>query len=296
MAITVTEKRDTDSGSDGDRKATEKRYVIRGTASLVDALAELASTAPTTFNGRYRTTWDADPVFVDASNPDRCIWYGTVYYDQTTTSALKLAKGDQIIRTRSGGGTEHIMVPIARRGSYAPSGETAPAAHGIGDDGRGNVEGVDIHGWRYEFTVTRIYHNATGSGENDAPAESDIVAVLNHTNVAEFTVADTRSGRTLTAQIDECIFLGHECGGAERADGGFQIDYHFAIRPHREDIEIPNTGITVDAAHGWDYLWTRYEQAEDDIAKRAYAKALAAYVDVTYYQGDLTALKLLSSL
>jgi len=296
MAITVAERHETDTGSDGQRKGTEKRYIIKGTASLADALAELASVSPTTFNDLVRQTWNVEPVFVDVDNPDQCIWYGTVYYEQTKTSTLKLAKGDQIIRTRSGGGTEHIMVPIIRRGAYAPSGETAPAAHGIGDDGRGNVEGVDIHGWRYEFTVTRIYHNPTGTGEDDAPSEGDIAFELNHTNGAKFTVVDTHSGRTITAQVDECIFLGHECGGTERADGGFQIDYHFAIRPHRTEFEIPNTGITVPEVHGWDYLWTRYEQAEDDTAKRAYAKALAAYVDQVYYQGDFSGLKLKSSL
>jgi len=296
MAITVTERHETDRGSDGERKDTEKRYLVTGTATLVDALAALASNSPTTLNGLTRQTWNADPVFVDAGNPARSVWYGTVYYDQPASSAIVLDKGDQIIRSRSGGGTEHIMVPIARRGSYAPSGETAPEAHGIGDDGKGNVEGVDIHGWRYEFTVTRVYDNATGAGANDAPAETEIAALLNHTNEAEFTVVDTRNGRSITCQIDECILLGHECGGASRADGGFQIDYHFAVRPHQTDREIPNTGITVAEQRGWDYMWTRYEQAEDDTAHRAYAKALAAFVDQVYYQGDFSGLKLKSSL
>jgi len=295
MAITVALKDDTDRGTDGQNKASEKRYVIRGTASMVDALAALASEAPATHNGRTRRDWDVDPIFVDTTNPDRCIWYGTVYYDRVTNQSLQLDKDDQVIRSRSGGGTEHIMVPIARRGAYAPAGETAPAAHGIRDDGQGHVEGVDIHGWRYEFTVSRVYENATGAGENDAPPETDIVALLNHTNDATFTVVDTISGRSISCQIDECILLGHEQGGQQRADDGFQIDYHFAVRPHQTNIAIPNTGITVTEQHGWDFMWPRYAQEEDASANRLYAKALAAYVEQVYHQGTFSGLKLLSS-
>jgi len=295
MAITVAEKRDTDRGTDGQNKASEKRYTVRGTASMEDALAALVAEAPATHNGRTRRDWDVDPVFIDAANPDRCLWYGTVTYDRVTNAAIPLDVGDQVIRSRSGGGTEHIMVPIARRGAYAPSGETAPAAHGIRDDGQGHVEGVDIHGWRYEFTVSRVYEAATGAGANDAPAETAIVALLNHTNSAEFTVVDTESGRSITCQIDECILLGHEAGGVARADEGFQIDYNFAVRPHRTNIVIPNTGITVTEQRGWDFMWPRMAQEEDTSADRLYAKALAVYVEQVYDQGAFSGLKLLSS-
>ena len=58
----------------------------------------------------------------------------------------------------------------------------------------------------------------------------------------------------------------------------------------------PNrTGITVGditgiAKKGWEYLWVRYEDAEDSTAKTLVKRPVAAYVEKVYESGDFAAL------
>jgi len=285
MAVTVTERPDSGSGSDGERKRDEKRYQVRGTADGVAARNALRDNSPPTYGGHPRKAWDVDPVYVDAQNPGRCLWEGVVRYGPAETERIEPEIGETLIRSRSGGGTEHMVVPIARRGAYGPAGDTAPEAHGIGDDGEGNVEGVDVKAPRYEFTVTKVFTNPA-----TAPSDDTLRALADTVNSAEFSVTDSRTGRTITCAAGECLFRGHEAGAA-RGDGGLEITYNFAVRPNRGEFTIPGTDITVtDGKKGWDYLWCRYAQAEDDTAKRLYAKAIGAYVDQVYYETDFTTL------
>jgi len=284
MAITVTERPDSGSGSDGQRKRDEKRYLVRGTADGGEAKAALAAEAPATYNGLYRKSWDVDPVFIDSQNPAVCLWEGAVQYGPAETERPEPELGETLIRSRSGGGTEHLVVAIAHRGAYTPGAEAAPPAHGIGDDGEGNIEGVDVEAPRYEFTVTKVFTDPAS-----APSEDTLRALAATVNSAEFSVTDSRTGRTITCAAGECLFRGHEAGAA-RSDGGLEITYNFAVRQNRANFTIPGTGITVDGKRGWDYLWCRYEQAEDAGAGRLYAKAIGAYVDQVYHETDFSAL------
>lgn len=286
MAVTVTERPDSGSGADGDRKRDEKRYQIRGTADGVAAKSALADEAPTTYNSLVRKSWDVDPVFIDSERPAACLWEGTVEYGKAETGRIEPDIGEMLIRSRSGGGTEHVILPIARRGSYAPPEEDAPKAHGIGDQGEGTLDGVDVETPRYEFTVTKVFTSPAA-----APSETTLYALAGTMNDAEFSVTDSRTDRTITCAAGECLFRGHEAGAA-RGDGGLEITYNFAVSPNRANFEIPGTGITVDAKKGWDYLWCRYEQAEDDDAKRLYKKAIAAYVDQVYRETDFSDLEI----
>jgi len=285
MAITVTERPDSGSGSDGEQRRDEKRYQVRGTADGVSARNALRDNSPATYGDHPRKTWDVDPVYIDSQNPAACLWEGVVRYGPPQAGGtLDLDVGDVVIRSRSGGGTEHKTVAIAHRGAYGQAGDTAPEAHGIGDDGEGNIEGVDVEAPRYEFTVTKVFTNPSG-----APSEDTLRALADTVNSAEFSVTDSRTGRTIACAAGECLFRGHEAGAA-RSDGGLQITYNFAVRANRGEFTIPGTAITVTEKKGWDYLWCRYAQAEDAGAKRLYARAIAAYVDQVYRETTFSAL------
>jgi len=284
MTITVTERPDSGSGSDGEQRRDEKRYQVRGTADGVAARNALRDNSPDTYGGHPRKGWDVDPVYVDTQNPARCLWEGVVQYGPAETERIEPEIGETLIRSRSGGGAEHMVVAISHRGAYTPGVEAAPENHGIGDDGEGNVEGVDVEAPRYEFTVTKIFTNPAS-----APSEDTLRALAGTVNNAAFSVTDSRTGRTITCAAGECLFKSHEAGAA-RSDGGLQIVYNFAVQANRTNFEIPGSGITVDEKKGWDYLWCRYEQAEDGAAKRLYAKAVAAYVDQVYRETSFSAL------
>ncbi len=283
MAVTVTEKPDSELGSDGEAKQKQKRYIIHGTADGATARSELAAAAPTTYDGQARQSWDVEPVFVDAANPAGSWWGGTVTYDRARAGSLDLASGEIVIRSRVGGGREHLVVPIAQRGAYAPTGETAPTAHGIGDDGRGNVAGVEIEAFAWEFEVTKAF-----ASPGDAPTDATFAAMAPGMNDAEFSVTDSKTGRTITLAAGECLFRGGHCGPL-RQDGCFEVTYSFAARPNRSNFAVGNTEITVTGdKKGHDYLWCRYAQTEDATAKRLYAKAIAAYVDQVYPEKDFS--------
>jgi len=279
MPITVEEKAVSRPRWAGDQKSVDLLYVIRGTDDDAAALAALEAEAPATYGGLTRLTYGVEPV-----GPD--LWDGTARYGPAGQSALDdLDIGDVVFSVRSGGGSEHIVVPIARLGAYAPEGETPPKADLIGDDGQGHAEGVDIHGWQYEFTVTKIF--ASGLA---APAEPVLAALANCVNTDTFAVTDCRTGRSISAAAGECLFLGHEAGTA-RADGAFELNCNFAIRPNRAEFTIPGTTMTIACGKpGWHYLWCRPEPAEDTDAKRLYARAAAAFVDQVYHLGDFSQL------
>jgi len=160
--------------------------------AVIAAGAVLAAEVPATYGGHVRKTWGVDPVFIDSQNPAVCLWEGAVQYGPAETERPEPELGETLLRSRSGGGTEHIVVPIARRGSYAPAGEQAPEAHGIGDDGEGHIEGVDIEAPRYEFTVTKVFTSPAG-----APSEDTLRALADTVNDAEFSVTDSRTSRTI---------------------------------------------------------------------------------------------------
>ena len=50
--------------------------------------------------------------------------------------------------------------------------------------------------------------------------------------------------------------------------------------------------IVVASKKGWEYLWVRYEDAEDDAANVLVKKPTAAYVEKVYEDGDFSVLGL----
>jgi hypothetical protein len=283
VAVTVVERNESRRRSWGERLAATVRYNVLGTADETEAGAALASAAPVTRGGLVRLGYDVDELAVDESSPAACTWLGTVEYGVPTGSAPEpLDVGDVVVTASTLGGQEHITAPIARLGAYPP--DTAPQAHGIGDNGRGEVEGVDIAARALELEVVKVFESAAV-----APSPGALWALATTTNNAPFSITDSKTGRQWSFAAGELLFLGHREGRA-RVDGALEITYHFAASPNRTDITIPGTGITVASKPGWAYLWLRWEQAEDADKKRMYAKALAAYVDRVYYEGNFAAL------
>ena len=49
----------------------------------------------------------------------------------------------------------------------------------------------------------------------------------------------------------------------------------------------PITGI---AKKGWEYMWVRYADSEDTVAKAIVKKPIAAYIEKVYDEGDFSLL------
>ena len=97
-----------------------------------------------------------------------------------------------------------------------------------------------------------------------------------------------------SSDLGECLFLG--ASGSRRQqgqnpnDGDWEITFKFAASPNAVNLQIGT--ITVASKKGWEYLWVRYEDAEDDAASMLVKKPVAAYVEKVYEDADFAVLGL----
>ncbi|HON68242.1 MAG TPA: hypothetical protein PLS23_17275 [Phycisphaerae bacterium] len=271
MAITCTENIDSRQYTEG--QSAELLYTIRGTADEGAAVSSLAATSPGEFQGMVRQPLSVEPVHIDTTHPDTCLWTGTVHYapfeypDPPQT-------GDSSFSFDTGGGTQHITQSLQTVGRYAASG-TAPDFGGAIGVTHDNVEGVDITVPVYNFSET---HYLPASQVTNA-YKGTLFQLTGKVNNAPF--------RGLAA--GECLFLG--ASGSRRGTGpddDWEITFRFAGSPNRTGISVgPITGIS---KKGWEYLWVRYADAEDTGSNTLVKQPVAAYVEKVYEDGNFAAL------
>jgi hypothetical protein len=283
MPITVTERPDSRPSEEGERKSQERRYNVIGTDDQAEANAALAAAAPATLDGLARLGVRVEPRYVNEDDPDRSLWLGIAEYGVPSGQAVEpLEVGDVVVTGSTMAGTEHVTGSLACFAAYAPAGETAPAAHGVGDDGQGNVEGVDIFAPAVEFEVTKVF-----AAPASAPSPATLCALVAKVNDAPWSVTDSKTGRVWSFDADVVLYLGHREGRA-RVDGALELTYRFAARQNSADITVG--AITIPYKGAWDYLWFRWEQKEDGTAKKLYARAIGAYIEMMYESVGFAAL------
>lgn len=271
MPIVCTEN--IDSRQITETQSAELLYTITGTADEATAIATLKATAPTVLHNMKRQPVTVEPVHVDTTNPDKCIWTGTVNYAPFEYQEPP-ETGDSSFSFDTGGGTQHITQSLSTVHRYAASG-TAPDFKGAIGVTHDNVEGVDITVPVYNFSETHYLSAATVT----TAYKGTLFQLTGKVNSGSF--------RGLAA--GECLFLG--ASGSRRGTGpddDWEITFRFAGSPNRTGITVgPISGI---AKKGWEYLWVRYQDAEDAIAKALVKKPIAAYVEKVYEEADLSVL------
>ena len=80
--------------------------------------------------------------------------------------------------------------------------------------------------------------------------------------------------------VGEVLFLG--ASGSQRGNDDWEITFRFAASPNRWNLAVGY--ISGIRKRGWEYLWVRYADAEDEgvLVKRP----VAAYVEQVYEYGD----------
>jgi len=270
MPVTVKEKLGSgqlskdDSGEAGSAELT---YDIEGTADEDTALTSLKSAAPATHKGMNRQECGVEPT------DDKHRWTGTARY------ALDPADSATRFSFDTGGGSQHVTNGLATVSKTPAPGKTAPdfkGAIGVTPD---NVEGVDITTPVFNFELTKYLDSVTTA------YLGDVYALTGKVNNAQVVL--TVNGATLTFAAGELLFLGAS-GGKTVGKGQWEVTYRFAASPNRTNIAVGD--ITVPAKKGWEYLWVRYEDAEDAAAKALVKRPLAAYVEQVYETGDFSKL------
>lgn len=262
MAVTCMENRESRNVTDG--KSAELIYTVRGTADESAAISSLKATAPSTFGNLVRQPVTIEPVHVDTNDADSCIWTGTARYAPRSYTAPP-ETGDSSFSFDTGGGTQHITQSLQTINKYAPTGKTAPDFKGAIGVTHNSVEGVDITLPVYNWSETHYI------ADEDVD-KANYYSLTGRTNNASFK----------GCAAGECLFLG--ASGSKRGDDDWEITFRFASSPNKTNITVGDiTGIN---KKGWEYLWVRYEDAEDATAKAIVKKPRAAYVEKVYEEGN----------
>lgn len=267
MPITLVEKLDSRRVTLGENPSVELVYILTGTADDAAAVAAIEAAAPLIYQGLFRQGLQLDPQWVDENSGDGQ-WVATVRYGPRPLPKW----GESIYSFDTTGGTQHITQSIETVNQYAPPGKTAPdfkGAIGVTPD---NVEGVDITVPVCSFAETHYL-----------PAE---IVTMDY-RVTLFRLTGKVNNDTFKGcAAGECLFLG--ATGSKRGSDDWEITYRFAVSPNRDNITIGDiTGID---KKGWEYLWVRYEDAEDTDAKVLIKKPIAAYVEKVYEEADFSIL------
>lgn len=275
MAITVTEK--PESREYTENEAAELLYTIMGTADEADARDALKAEAPSTFNGLFRLPVTVTPRFIDSTNPDVCIWIGTVGYAPGTPLDPPQV-GDSVFQFDTGGGTSHITQSKKTISKTAAVGDAPDYREAIGVT-NDSVAGVDI--------VVPVY----------TWSETHYLATANVTNAYKGILFELTGSMNLDAfkgfTSGEVVFLG--ASGSQRGEEDWEISFKFSASKTETDIEIGkdsegNPLITVPEKIGQDYLWIRYEDVEDTDANALVKQPVAAYVERVREIGDFSQL------
>ncbi len=84
--------------------------------------------------------------------------------------------------------------------------------------------------------------------------------------------------------VGEVLFLG--ASGSQRGADDWEITYRFAASPNVTGLAVgPISGIN---KKGWEYLWVRYADAEDQNV--LVKQPIAAYVEQVYELGNFSTL------
>jgi len=272
MPITVEELPDSRRWTTGANLSVEFSYQVRGTASDVDAKNAMLGEAPSSYQYLARQSSQIEPVVMDTSNPDGCIWNGTVRYARSSQDSEPPETGESTFSFDTGGGTQHVTQSISTVNKYAPAGKTAPDFGGAIGVTHDSVEGVDITTPVYNFSETHYLAASVVTGAYKA-ALFNLTGKVNNASWNGFAAG-------------EVLFLG--ASGSKRGDEDWEISFRFAASPNHDGLTVGD--ITEIDKKGWEYMWVRYADAEDAAAKAIVKKPVAVYIEKVYEEGDLSGL------
>ncbi|MBN2581477.1 MAG: hypothetical protein JXL80_00305 [Planctomycetes bacterium] len=264
MPVTVLEKFDSRASTTGANASVELTYTIRGTDDDTVAKAQLLIDSPATYDGLVRQSAEIEPV------DGRDLWNGTVRYG-VAKPAERPETGDSSFSFDTGGGTQHITQSLQTVAKYAASG-TAPDYGGAIGVTHDSVQGVDITVPVYNFAETHYLADAVVT----LAYRGTLFRLTGKVNNAAFKGLDA----------GECLFLG--ASGSKRGEEDWEITFRFAGSENKTGLTVGE--ITGIAKKGWEYMWVRYEDAEDDTAKALVKKPVAVYIEKVYEDGDFSGL------
>lgn len=260
MSVTITEKFDSREITEGiESPSVDLIYIVEGTEDDAAVRLTVEATIPAFFDGLAFQQYHIKHV-------GRGIWevsarYGKLEPKDTNQSTFSFD---------TGGGTTHITQSLQTPGKHAPPGKVAPDFKGAIGVTTDSVEGTDITIPVYNFTETHYIPIANVTGAYKAT----LFALTGRVN------DDTFKG----FEAGEVLFMG--ASGALRREDDWEITFRFAASPNINGLAMG--GIAGIDKKGWEYLWVRYADAEDQNV--LVKQPIAVYVEKVYEEGDFSQL------
>lgn len=266
MPITLREKIDSRASETGQNPSVTLLYLLEGTSDDLSAKTLAWNSTPTMYDGLVRQSLGIEPEWVDTNALDGR-WLVTVRYGSSIEDP---PTGDSTFSFDTGGGTQHITQSLQTIAKY-PAG-TSPDFKGAIGVTHDNVEGVDITVPVYQFSETHYLADA-------------VVTPAYRGTLFQIT-GKVNSGSFRGLAPGECLFLG--ASGSKRGQGDWEITFRFAGSPNVTGLTVgPIGGIN---KKGWEYMWVRYADSEDDDAKVLVKKPVAVYIEKVYESASFTGL------
>lgn len=262
MPTTIYEKFDSRVVTMGQDPSAELRYSVRGTDDDYSARVAVQAGSPIAFdvyNDGSLVLW-RESISVEPVGGE--VWEGMVRYGTVPPTDESTFSFD------TGGGSQHVTQSIQNVNRYAPPGKTAPDCKGAIGVTPDSVEGVDVTVPTYQFSETHYLPDSFVTPAYKATLFS-LTGKVNDSSFKGFAAG-------------ECLFLG--ASGSKRGGGDWEINYRFAASPNVTGLAVGD--IVNIAKKGWEYLWVRYEDAEDTAAKALVKRPVAAYVERVYANGN----------
>jgi hypothetical protein len=266
VPVEVLERFESRQVTTGSNPSVELRYTIRGTNDDVEARNALATTAPLMYDpwGEGLVYLPRDTITVQPLGD--LLWEGIVHYGTIPLTTQSTFSFD------TGGGTQHITHSRYTVNRYAAPGQIAPDFKGAIGVTADSVEGVDITVPVYQFSETHYLPDSMVT-----PAyKATLFALTGRVNDAPFK----------GFAAGEVLFLG--AAGSKRGGGDWEITYRFAASPNATGLTVGD--ITGISKKGWEYLWVRYADQVDEVAKALIKTPVAVYIEQVYEYGNFALL------
>ena len=260
MPVTVLEKWDSRDTTLAESSAVELRFLVAGTDNDADVAAQVLFDSPEYYNDLPRES-------ITFTRIGEKEWESTVRY--ATPPATDT---DPSFTFETGGATAHITQALSTSGVYVAPGQTAPDFRNAIGVSRDSVDGVDIVVPTYKWTETFRLPAGFVTGSYKA----QLFGLTGRTNASGFR----------GFQAEEVLFEGAR--GSRRGAGDWEISFAFAASPNVTGLTVGNiTGIN---KKGWEYLWCRYADFEDEAAQMLVKRPVAVIVNRVYPSGNFSLL------
>ncbi len=253
---TIIERYDSREATEGvESPSVDLIYMVQGTESDGEVRGLVEATVPALYGGLVFQNYHI-------AHLGGGVWEITARYGKKEPKDTN----DSSFSFDTGGGSTHITQSLQTIARYSAGAGPAPDFRGAIGVTTDSVEGTDITVPIYSFTETHYLPVAVVTGDYKASLFW-LTGKVNDSGFKGFSPG-------------EVLFLG--ASGSQRGKEDWEITFRFAASPNVTGLSIgPIAGIN---KKGWEYLWVRYADAEDQNVLVKHP--IAAYVEKVYEEGD----------